>query len=181
MFEKLNGLPVFAIIGAIAAIGGIVIGILGLTEPMYAEVTNGKICGYSKIVETTRPHKWKECANPNKVTGYKYHETVSKSSGWVGGGHDQKWHCANVKQEEEKAVGQSIVWSNQKSSEEHHKDFLGHVTYKYHCTIDAKWGPIYQVERWKGCGEADPVTHVIKEPRTCYDTTKRIGWKWRWQ
>lgn len=181
MFSKLNDHPVFAVIGAVGAIIGIVIGVLSLTEPMYAKVTDGGICGFSVKTETTRPHKWKECENPNTVTGYKFSEEVSKSSGKVRGGKDQNWHCTNVKREKENAVGQSIVWSNQRSSEESDKDGWGHVTYKYQCTIDAKWGPIYNVERWEGCGEAAPVTRIIEEAKTCYDETKRISWKWKWE
>lgn len=181
MFAKLKDHPIFTIIGAITAIIGIVIGVLSLIEPMYAKVTDGNVCGYSEKTETSQPYKWKECENPHKVTGYRFSETVSKSSGKVGGGKDENWHCTNVKREKEKAVGQSIVWSNQRSSQESDKDWKGHVTYKYHCTIDAKWGPIYKIERWEGCGEAPAVTRTIKDPKTCYDKTKKVGWKWKWE
>jgi hypothetical protein len=181
LFEKLNDHPLFAIIGAIGVVVGIITGVLSLTEPTYAKVTDGRICGYTERTETSKPYKWNECENPSKVTGYRYHETISKSSGRVGGGFDQNWHCTNVKREKEKAVGQSIIWSNQKSTEKSEKDDWGHVTYKYHCTIDAAWGPIYKVERWESCGEAAAVIQVIKEEKTCYDKTKRVGWKWKWE
>lgn len=181
MLEKLKEHPGFAIVGAIAAVLGVVTGVLSLTEPEYELVTDGEICGFSEEVQITRPHKWKECPNPNNVTGYEYSETVSKSSGWVGGGKDQNWHCTNVKREKERAVGQSIVWTNQKSSESSKKDWKGHVEYKYKCTIDAKWGPIYAVERWEGCGEAPPVEEPVRTAKTCFDETQRIGWKWKWQ
>jgi hypothetical protein len=181
VFSILKDHPIFSIIGAAAAIIGIFIGVLSLTEPRYAIVTDGKICGFSEEAETIQPYKWKECENPSKVAGYKFSETVSQSSGWIDGGHDEEWHCTNVKREKEAAVGQSIVWSNQRSSQGSDKDWLGHVTYKYHCTIDAKWGPIYIVERWEGCGEELPATHFVRKAKTCYDMTKRIGWKWRWE
>lgn len=181
MLEKIKDHPILSIIGAVAALGGIVIGVLSLIEPEYATVTDGEKCGFTDKVETTRPHQWNECPNPNKVTGYKHSETVSKSSGRVGGGYDQNWHCTNVKREKERAVGQAIVWTNQQSSEESDKDWKGHVTYKYHCSIDAKWGPIYQVERWSGCGEAPSVSTTTQVALTCVDETQRIGWKWKWQ
>ncbi len=181
MLDTIKDHPVFSIIGAVASVAGILVGILSLTEPQYALVTDGSVCGFSTIIETTRPHQWKECPNPNKVTGYRYEETVTKSSGRVSGGRDQNWHCTNVKREKERAVGQSIVWSNQRSSEDSDKDWKGHVTYKYHCTIDAKWGPVYKVERWEGCGEAGVVETSVQKPLSCLDERNRIGWKWKWQ
>lgn len=144
-------------------------------------MTDGVICGFSEEIKITQPHKWKECPNPNKVIGYTFSETVSKSSGWVGRGKDQNWHCTNVKREKERAVGESIVWSNQTSSEESNKDWLGKVTYKYHCEIDANWGPIYKTERWEGCGVADSVMQKTQIPKTCLDKTQRVSWKWKWQ
>lgn len=181
MLQSLKDHPIFAVIGAIAAIIGIVIGLLSLTEPAYALVTDGVVCGYSDLTETTSPHKWAECENPAKVIGYKYAETVSQSSGWVGGGRDQNWHCTNVKRQKEASVRQSIVWSNQRSSESHKKDLLGKVSYKYQCAIDAKWDPIYAVERWEGCGEAPPVARSARKAKTCFDETRRTGWKWKWE
>ncbi len=88
MLEKIKDHPILSIIGAVAAVVGIVIGVLSLVEAEYATVTDGEKCGYTDKVETTKPYKWKECSNPNKVTGYKHSETVSKSSGRVGGGYD---------------------------------------------------------------------------------------------
>lgn len=115
MFKSLKNHPIFAIIGAIAAIAGIVFGILALIKPEYALVTSGEKCGWAEEVVTEQVHQWNECENPNKVTGYQFTEQVSQSSGWVGGGKDQNWHCTNVKRAKERAVGQSIVWSNKKS------------------------------------------------------------------
>jgi hypothetical protein len=181
MWEKLKDHPVFSVIGAIAAIGGLAFSALALTEPEYAKVTDGTVCGYAERTESSQPYQWNACENPNKVTGYRYSERVSKSSGWVSGGKDQNWHCTNVKREKERAVGQSIVWSKQKSSEQPDKDLLGHAKYKYHCAIDAQWGPIYAVERWEGCGEAAAVTKTVADAKTCHDETQRIGWKWKWQ
>jgi len=179
--NRLKDHPSFTIVGAVAAVAAVVVALLSLIEPAYALVTDLEVCGYTEITEVTYPHKWNECENPNKIIGYRFSETVTQNSGWVDGGHDQNWHCTNVKREKERAVSESIVWSNQRSSEQHRKDIAGHVTYKYHCSIDAKWGPIYQVERWEGCGEAPPVSTTVKKPKTCFDKTKRIGWKWKWQ
>jgi len=181
MFKTIKDHPIFAVIGAVAAITGIVIGVLSLVEPKYAKFTSGAICGNSEETITTHPYQFRECKNPNKVKGYEYKEDVSQSSGWVGGGHDQNWHCTNVKRRKEAAVGQSIVWSNQRSSEQSKKSTLGKVSYKYHCTITAQWTPIYEVERWEGCGEAPPKIEIIEEPKTCFDKTQRIGWKWSWE
>lgn len=181
MFKKIAEHPVIAVISGIIAVVGVVAAVLGLTQAEYALVTDGEICGYSQEQMTTRPHQYHECENPNKITGYRFQETVSKSSGRVGGGYDQNWHCENVKREKETAVGQSIVWGTPTSSEDSNKDWKGKVTYKYFCSIPAKWGPIYAVERWAGCGEADPVVTTVSTPKTCFDESRRIGWKWQWE
>ena len=156
-------------------------GILALIEPEYALVTSGEKCGWAEEIVTEQVHQWNECENPAKVTGYRFTEPVSQGSGWVSGGKGQNWHCTNVKRAKERAVGQSIVWSNQKSSESHRRDWKGHVEYKYKCSLTAQWGPIYAVERWEGCGAAEPESTTIRTEKTCYDETQRIGWKWAWQ
>jgi hypothetical protein len=169
------------LVSGIAALVIIGISAVASVEQIYATITDGDICGYTEEKQITRPYKWKACPNPSKVLKYEHSETVSKSSGRVPGGYDQNWHCTNVKREKERAVGQAIVWSNLRSSEESNKDWKGHVTYKYHCTIDAKWGPVYKIERWEGCVEEDPVVKSISQPNTCIDKSQWVGWKWRWQ
>jgi hypothetical protein len=179
--RKLKDHPIFSIVGAVAAIAGVVYGGLSMVKPEYPLVTSGETCGYSEERISRRPHPWKECPNPSKVIGYQYSERVTQGSGWVDGGRDPEWHCTNVKREKERAVGQSIVWSNQETSQASRKDLFGHVEYRYDCTVDAKWGPIYAVERWEGCGEEQAITSLIRKPKTCYDETHRIGWKWSWE
>ena len=181
MFERLKEHPVFMIIGAFIGLAGVVIGVLSLIEPVYMWVTDGKVCGFYSETESKQKYEWNECANPNKIIGYQYTEIVTKSSGWVSGGRDQNWHCTNVKREKERAVGQSIVWSKPNSSERVRKDLLGHVTYNYNCSIEAKWGPIFQVERWPGCGKAKSISVSVTKESSCFDLSKRVGWKWKWQ
>ena len=132
MIKVLKDHPIFTIIGAVGAIAGIVIGILSLTEPKYALVIDGNICGYSERTETTQPHQWNECENPNVVTGYRHTEEVSQSSGWVSGGKDPNWHCTNIKRAKEAAVGESIHCSNTRTSEQRKKTWDGKSKYKYH-------------------------------------------------
>lgn len=181
MLKLITDHPIFTIIGGVFALIGVVTAILGLTEPKFALVTDAKVCGVSTQEVVTTPYQFRECKNPNKLLGFEFQDVVSKSSGWVGGGRNPSWHCFNVMREMERAIGESIDWGTPKTSEESKKDWKGHVTYNYHCTIEAKWGPIYAVERWEGCGEADPVVEKISEPKTCFDTTKRVGWKWKWE
>ena len=179
--DTLKDHPAFAAVGSVVAVIGALVGVLALIEPKYELVTDEGVCGATEQTTMTRPHQWNECENPNRIVGYKFSETVKQSSGRVGGGRDEEWHCTNVKRAKEAAVGQSIVWSNQRSSQESDKSWDGHVTYKYHCTIDAQWGPIYARERWNGCGEAAPVPETRKIPKSCFDQTKRVGWKWKWE
>lgn len=177
MATKLSDHPFFVILGALAALAGIWVVI---TEPVYKKIIGG-ICGSTETPEITQPNQYNSCPNPNKITHYEYTESVTKSSGWVGGGNDQSWHCANVMREKESAVGQSIVWGTATSFEEDRKDFFGKAEYKYHCTIQAQWSPVYMIERWEGCGPADPVTVTVSTPNECYDETQKIGWKWVWE
>ncbi len=168
-------------VALIVAIATLAVGVVALIEPRYLCVTDGEICGYKEVTKVTKSNQWKACENINKIEGYKYTEVVESSSGWIGGGKSPIWHCNNLKREKEQAIGVSIHWGEPDHWEENNKDLSGHVTYNYHCKIKAEWGPIYKIERHERCGPADPIAHIIKEPKSCCDTTNRIGWKWRWE
>jgi hypothetical protein len=61
----------------------------------------------------------------------------SYSTGWMGGGYDQYWACANGRASiVDQYPGKSVLLIS--SSEKSRKDFLGRVEYKYLCTYKVK-------------------------------------------
>jgi len=166
----------------IIALAGLAIGFLSLIKPEYQQVTDGAICGFTEKTSQHRDHQFKLCTHPNHgITGYQHSEVVSGSSGWRGGGYNQVAWCNDVKRAKERSVGQSIVWSQETRSEGRKKDWLGKAEYNYHCTIPAKWGPIYAAKRSPACGEEPYLNRTEQVAKTCIDESKRVGWKWSWQ
>lgn len=86
--------------------------------------------------------------------GWKYSEVYTNSSGRVGGGRDQRWWCNEVGNSFIKArsIGPQHKIEFIKSDEESDKDMLGHVTYKYHCTVKVQWEPLYFEKKDARCG-----------------------------
>ena len=86
--------------------------------------------------------------------GWNREETVSNSSGRVGGGHDQGWWCNQVATSfiTSRQIGPQNTWQTVSSGEESNKDTWGHVTYKYSCTIKVSWDPRYFEKQDPRCG-----------------------------
>lgn len=64
-------------------------------------------------------------------------QIVTYSTGWMGGGHNQNEACeAGIRQYQPSFPNR--VLSRISSDEESRRDFLGHVEYKYYCTIAVK-------------------------------------------
>lgn len=86
------------------------------------------------------------CRHPDfEQEGWRRTENYSDSSGRVDGGHDQNWWCNQVASSflSSRAIGPENQIERLDSSEESNKDWKGHVTYKYHCTIRISWDPLY--------------------------------------
>ncbi len=95
------------------------------------------------------------CRHPDfGQAGWRRTETYTDSSGRVGGGHDQNWWCNRVIASflQSRSVGSLYDADIVDSHEESNKDWRGRVTYKYHCTIEVSWGPIYREKRDPRCG-----------------------------
>ncbi len=75
--------------------------------------------------------------------GWQMARDYTDSSAWLGGGRDPTWWCNQVANSFLKAnsIGSDNDVKYLSSSEESHKDFWGHVTYKYHCTVRIYWEP----------------------------------------
>jgi hypothetical protein len=86
--------------------------------------------------------------------GWNRTEKYTDSSGKVDGGYDQNWWCNRVAASflTSRGIGPEHHWEKIGSSESSNKDWKGHVTYKYHCTISVSWDPIYQEKQDPLCG-----------------------------
>lgn len=86
--------------------------------------------------------------------GWNRSESFEDTSDWMGGGHDQKWWCNRVANAfiKDRSIGSSHQVKTVKSSEESDKDWKGHVTYKYHCTVSVKWDPLWKEKTDPVCG-----------------------------
>lgn len=86
--------------------------------------------------------------------GWNRSEQYSDSSGREDGGRDQNWWCNRVAASfiSSRTIGSQNHWQKIASSEESDKDWKGHVTYKYHCTIKVDWDPLYFERQDWACG-----------------------------
>ena len=81
--------------------------------------------------------------------GWRRSENYTNSSGTVGGGGDQNQWCNQVAASfiSSRSIGPENKVERVASNEETHKDWKGHVTYKYHCTIKVSWDPVYNARQ----------------------------------
>ena len=103
-----------------------------------------------------RPVRYKACRLPDfGQVGWLRTEDFAGSTGWVDGGHDQGWGCAEVAGQfiNRRAIGPRNKVERLSPSEESRKDILGHVTYKYSCTVRVSWDPLYEERVDPRCGE----------------------------
>jgi hypothetical protein len=95
------------------------------------------------------------CARPEfGQLGWNRTEDYSDSSGRLPGGYDQNWWCNRVASSfiQSRSIGPQSHWERLTSSEEPDRDWKGHVTYKYHCTIRVEWDPRYATRQDPLCG-----------------------------
>lgn len=174
MWKTLWKHPFWAALGSIVALCAL---IATFVQPIYASVPDGDLCGWDNVAGS-RPaeHEFNECRDSSHgVDSFQYNETVSDSSGKVGGGHDQGWWCNAVMRAKETAIGQSIVWATPKSSEESDKNWKGEVSYKYSCSIDGSWGPIFKLDRTAVCGRAALIVTTEQVPKICSASERLKG------
>lgn len=108
-----------------------------------------------KLLESKIPTVYNTCRHQDfGQEGWQNFEVYTNSSSWVGGGHDQTWWCNRVANSfiNTRGIGSQHQVERISSSEQHHSDLLGHVTYKYHCTVRVSWGPLYNERTDPRCG-----------------------------
>ncbi|OOG89417.1 hypothetical protein B0E41_00450 [Hydrogenophaga sp. A37] len=98
---------------------------------------------------------YKSCRLPEfGQEGWLRTEEHTGSTGWVGGGNNQRWGCDRVAASfiAQRAIGQRNKVEHLSSSERSNKDLLGHVTYDYSCKVRVSWDPLYLERRDAKCG-----------------------------
>ena len=152
-------------IGVLAAVIGAVGGILSI------EIKDEAICGSEEVKQEVTPkHKYQSCRN--KLHGVEKHNlsrVVTKTSSWRGGGGSQPGWCEEVMSNFERNINQTVKWGKPKSSERHRRDAsTGFVSkYKYTCSVEAEWDPVYKKKRSSECDLSPPETKIVNVALTC--------------
>lgn len=93
-----------------------------------------------------------ECRHQNHgIERWSDERSWSRSSGWLGGGNNQRDVCANLAAAVKVEVDADYVTVTS-SGEESKKDLLGRVEYKFHCAGSIMSGPLYNLARSASCG-----------------------------
>lgn len=93
------------------------------------ETTRKFILGYIDTQQITNPPTVATVSTPPSPA-----KIVTVESGWLDGGHNQSEVCGRLMGEvKAQHPGNEVRLVN--SSEDFRKDFLGHVTYNYHCVF----------------------------------------------
>ena len=95
-------------------------------------VTRTYISAYIDTRQVTNPSVAADAPPPSPNSAVK---RVEVASGWLSGGHSQAEQCGRLVSDV-KAHYPGIAVKLVGSSEDNHKDFLGHVTYNYRCQFD---------------------------------------------
>jgi Caspase domain len=103
--------------------------------------------------------QYKTCRLPEfGQEGWIRSEVYSGQTGWVDGGFDQNWGCKEVAGDfiRNRAISERNSVEKISSSERSQKDWLGHVTYSYSCTVKVSWDPLYNEKTDPKCGTVVP-------------------------
>ncbi len=101
------------------------------------------------------PTTYKSCRRPEfGVERWLRSEEFSQSSGWRDGGRSQQDWCNELiaATVQGRALGPEHLATVVNSSEDSNKDWKGHVTYNYSCTVRISWQPLYAERQDPACG-----------------------------
>lgn len=105
--------------------------------------------------ECAKPVTYKSCRHPDfGQEGWNRSENYDSASAWIDGGRDEVWWCNEAKNHfvAVRGIGPSHAVKTTSSWQESNKDWKGHVTYKYHCSINVSWDPRYNERTDPRCG-----------------------------
>lgn len=101
----------------------------------------------TKVLLARKKKVANKCRDPDfGQEGWRWSERYTDSSGRLGGGHDPGWWCNRVAASfiSSRNIGPENKVERISYDESSDKDFFGHVTYQYTCTLKISWGPIYK-------------------------------------
>lgn len=101
----------------------------------------------SKFVQNSNQGRAKTCRN--KAFGlekWSQSDSITQSSGRVGGGSNPTNWCNSLLSSfiKNRKITGKYDYSFTNMWEESKKDWKGHVTYNYHCTVNVQWDPLYR-------------------------------------
>ena len=102
-----------------------------------------------------RPKRPKTCRHPDfGRERWKQSDSVTQSSGWMGGGSNPTNWCNSLLSGFISNRGITGGYDKRFSnvSEQSKKDWKGHVEYNYHCTVTVWWDPLYRERTDPRCG-----------------------------
>lgn len=144
------------------------------SSPITRQITDADICGVTLVEAGVE--EYLQCAHPSHgVDGYENKKVFEMTSPWMSGGHDQLRWCSQVEGLARSEINQTMAWSIISRSEQSKKDWKGHVTYKYFCRGQARWGPIYKTVKSPACGVKERA--VTSVPNSCDDPNAIEGYK----
>lgn len=146
-------------------------------EPIYKVVTDKELCGTTTEEFIVNPAKPKTCRHPDfGHEGWSKTETVTQSSGWRGGGSNQANWCNQLTASfiQSRTVESKYDKEILGSREESNKDWKGHVTYNYHCTVKVSWEPVYSERTDPKCGMTPAERGLHKVAAQC---KQKVGTK----
>jgi hypothetical protein len=133
-----------------------------LRQDLSKELFNIRECRI-KMVEVGRaeackaPVTYRACRHPDfGRAGWQKSETLQQSSGWRSGGSNQQNWCNELVSGyvASRGLGSNYESTILGSSESSRKDFVGHVTYNYSCSVRIDSGPLYAERTDPRCGVA---------------------------
>ena len=141
--------------------------------PVYETVTDAEQCGTATEQYVSVPETARTCRHESfGRAGWEHTETIVRSSGWMGGGFDQNRWCnaAIAAILSERSIGPEHEARVVNSREEGRwTGFLGRERqYKYHCTVEMRWIPIYAESTDAAiCGTSPAVIETREIPDSC--------------
>jgi hypothetical protein len=133
-----------------------------LREDLAKELFNVRECRV-KMVEVGRKEackpttSYRSCRHPDfGRAGWERSEVISQSSGWRGGGGNPDNWCNELISSYvvTRALGTNYEASVLETAEESDRDWMGHVTYNYHCKVEISSIPVYAERTDPRCGIA---------------------------
>ena len=161
-------------IGPVLLVAGIIIhlpfGHALCDEPVYKVVTDQELCGTTTEEYIVKPETPKTCRLSDfGQEGWSKTETVTQSSGWQGGGSNPTNWCNQLTASfiQSRSIDSKYNKEVLGQSEESNKDWKGHVTYNYHCTVKVDWEPVYAERTDPKCGMWPAEKALRKVPAQC--------------